>query len=169
MTRIVAILANNTNSKLKYNISLHNISFLKSFFDLIIIDSADEYYANLLYEDLHSIIDNFYLMKNDFCLYFGKWILGLSKINLDQYDGFLFINDSILLVDEIKSYFDLLNDNLHCNLYAYNDSYQIKYYYQTHLFYIKRNLIPKFIEFFESKKDSVIDIKTFVENPIFPL
>lgn len=163
--KILVLLANHTNNKLKYNICLNNISLLNKYFEnIIIIDSSDEYYAQQLNNDLEDINNNFYTIKHDNYLYFGKWIYGLSKVNWKDYDAVLFINDSILLLDEIHDFCTLIQNTLNYNFYAYNDSYQIKYHYQTHLFVIKNNTIDQFIEFFDKKKNLINDLKSFIEN-----
>jgi hypothetical protein len=165
VNKIIVLLSNHTNNKLKYNICLNNIELLNKYFDTIeIIDSSDEYYATQLNNDLEGIDIHFHMTKHDNYLYFGKWMYGLSKINWKDYDAVLFINDSILLLDEVQDYFLYIVNNLENNIYAYNDCYQMKYHYQTHLFVIKKNCIDRFIDFFEKRKGIIYDLKTFIET-----
>ena len=50
------------------------------------------------------------------------------------------------------------------DLYAYNDSSQIKYHYQSYLFLIKALNMNTFINFFESKKNLIVDLESLVVN-----
>ena len=143
--KILAIYASHTNSKTKYNITLNNLSLISPYIsEIIIIDSNGEYYANCLKKDLKTTkkILEYFFYKNDHYYDFGKWNSVLEKIDVNNYDYILFINDSIILTKEISKYFDYIENNISqdINLYAYNDSTQIKYHYQSYLFLIKKIL-----------------------------
>ena len=166
--KILAIFANHTNNKTKYNISLNNLSLIFPFVsNIIIIDSQGEYYANCLKKDLNNtkILDYFFY-KNDHYYDFGKWISVLEKTNFDNFDYVLFINDSIILTKAIEKFFDYIENIItpNINLYAYNDSTQIRYHYQSYLFLIKRNIIDKFYHFFENKRHLVHNLDSLVKN-----
>ena len=150
---ILLLVANHTCNNIKYNVSLNNISIIKKFVNnIVIIDSNEERYAKLLYNDLKNDdkIINYLFVNNDNYFDFGKWIFALNKININDYDYILFLNDSILITNEIKNYFHyidhLMGENI--DLYAYNDSTQIKYHYQSYLFLLKCKNINIFINFF---------------------
>ena len=167
--KILALFANHTNNKIKYNISLNNISCITKYVsNIIIIDTENEYYADLLKKDLEStnLISNYFYIKNDHFYDFGKWTFVLEKINLSDYDYILFLNDSIILTDAVEKYFHYIETMMSpdTNLYAYNDSTQIKYHYQSYLFLMKSSSISKFLNFFESKKQHIHNLETLIKN-----
>ena len=167
--QILLLVANHTCNNIKYNISLNNISIMKNFVNsIVIVDTNEERYSKLLYNDLkkYNKIINYFFINNDTYFDFGKWIFALNKINTTNYDYILFLNDSILVTNEIKNYFHyiehLMSENI--DLYAYNDSTQIKYHYQSYLFLLKSKNIKKFISFFENKKPLINDLISLVHN-----
>jgi hypothetical protein len=167
--KILLLIANHTSNNIKYNVSLSNISNIKNFVEkIVIIDSKDENYAQLLYNDLKKCdkIMHYFFINNDNYYDFGKWIYALKKVDLNNYDYILFLNDSIIMTEEIKNYFHYINNLMSedIDLYAYNDSTQIKYHYQSYLFLLKSKNIDKFIDFFESKKKFINDLKSLIEN-----
>ena len=174
--KILGIFANHTTNMIKYNITLNNISILKKHLtNIIIIDTIDQEYGIKLEKDFKNDIDNnsfiikYLFIKNDNYYDFGKWIYVLKTLNqnkLNEYDYILFINDSIIITENIKNYFIYLNNHVSdkINLYGYNDSTQIKYHYQSYFFSIKRVIINKFIKFFESKKNKIFDLESLVKN-----
>lgn len=168
--KILALIANHTSNKIKYNISLNNIAIIKEFVSkIIIIDSNNEYYSERLKEDLENndkILD-YYLVENDNYYDFGKWITILKKTDIDNFDYILFLNDSIILTFDINKYFHYIDNVMdkETNLYAYNDSNQLKtYHYQSYLFLIKKSISNKFINFFESKKYLINDLESLIIN-----
>ena len=166
---ILLLVANHTCNNIKYNISLNNISIIKNFVNnIVIIDTNEERYSKLLYNDLKNDnkIINYLFIDNDNYFDFGKWIFALNKIDINNYDYILFLNDSIVITSEIKKYFYYI-DHLMCeniDLYAYNDSTQIKYHYQSYLFLLKRKNINRFINFFENKKPLINDLISLIHN-----
>jgi len=172
--KILGIFANHTSSLLKYNISINNISFLKkNLEEIIIIDSINEIYASKLKTDLSHDpkIINHIFVENDCYFDFGKWINGLKLIDKSKYEYILFINDSIIISNDLNGYFENLNNlnNLNkneknINLYGYNDSNEEKYHYQSFLFMINCKIINNFIKFFESKKHLIKDLESLVSN-----
>ena len=166
--KILALVANHTTSNIKYNISLNNILYIEPYVqNITIIDTDNEIYSKKLYNDIkkHSKINNYFFIPNDTYFDFGKWVYALKKIDYMQYDYVLFLNDSIILLEEIHNFFIYLN-NLETlvNLYGYNDSTQIKYHYQSYFFAIKNNTIQKFIMFFESKIHLIHDLESLIHN-----
>ena len=135
---ILGLVANHTNSSIKYNISLSNISLIRKYLnDIIIIDSENELFAEKLCMEYHN--DNKirdYLFTPNNCYYdFGKWIYALENIHYEHYDYILFINDSIILTDNMDNYFYYIQNVMNnVNIYGYNDSTQIQYHYQSYLF-----------------------------------
>ena len=197
--KILALIANHTCNKVKYNISLNNISLIKEYVtDIIIIDTKDQYYAEQLKNDIiyDKKILNYLFVENDNYYDFGKWTYALNlkkkfekneirltspesnkvtynsnlpdlvEIEFNKYDYVLFLNDSIILMDEIKNYFSYIDNVMleNTNLYAYNDSTQIKYHYQSYLFLLKSKIINKFLHFFESKKKLINNLESLINN-----
>jgi hypothetical protein len=167
--RILGIFANHTNSIVKYNITINNISIIKEYLSgICIVDSLNEKYANLLKNDLSlgKIIQHHFLIENNNYFDFGKWIYALNNINYDQYDYIVFINDSIIVTEVVNKFFIHINYSLSnkVNLFAYNDSTQFKYHYQTYLFLLNKKIINKFIQFFDNRKKNIYDLISLVQN-----
>ena len=167
--KIVALIANHTNNNLKHNISLNNIILIKKYVNNItIIDTKNEKYAIKLHGDLATDdkINNYLFIDNDNYFDFGKWVYALKNIKYTDYDYILCINDSIILTKHIYNYFHYIDNVMKddTNLYAYNDSTQIKYHYQSYCFLINVKIIKKFINFFESKKSLIHDLNSLVHN-----
>ena len=166
---ILGLIANHTTNNIKYNVSINNISLIQKYLsDIVIIDSKNECMAEKLkneFIDNKKVKDYIYIDNNNY-FDFGKWIYYLENNNYDEYDYILFINDSIILTEDIHNYFIYINnimpDNI--NLYGYNDSTQIKYHYQSYLFLIKTTIINKFINFFNGKKDLIVDLESLIYN-----
>ena len=142
--KILAIFANHTTNIIKYNLTLNNLSFIKSnVTNIVIVDSKNEMYAQKLCNDLEedNKVNNFFFIDNDNYYDFGKWIYALKNINYDNYDYILLLNDSIIFNEHINNYFINLNNTNNINLYGYNDSTQIKYHYQSYFFSINKNIV----------------------------
>lgn len=167
--KILLLVANHTSNNIKYNICLNNISILKPYVeDIVIINSTDEIYAKILHNDLlnDSKIKNFLYIHNDHYFDFGKWIFGLTQIDVNQYDYICFTNDSIIITEDIKNYFHYIDNVMDINteLYAYNDSTQIKYHYQSYLFLVKSSNISQFINYFENNRSKIYNLESLIHN-----
>jgi hypothetical protein len=93
-------------------------------------------------------------IENDPTYDFGKWIYALKRYNLISYDYIIFTNDSFKIHKTIDHFYNLIAKN-NMELYGYNDSTELKYHYQSYLFSLRVDMIQKFIEIFESKKDKI--------------
>jgi len=170
--KILAIFANHSNSNTKNIISLHNLSIIEKYVsEICIIDSECEEFAVKLKDYLKekNNITNYFFIPNDTYFDFGKWIYALNKINkniLNSYDYILFVNDSIIITPDIDKYFNYVDNYLDnsINLFAYNDSSQLEYHYQSYFFMIKPSIIDKLIAFFEEKKPFITNLVTLVSN-----
>ena len=167
--KILVLLACHTNTKRKYFSTLNNIKAIENYVqDIVVINSNDACYNENLKDDLknYSKITNYYQVKNDNHFDFGKWIYALSNICIDQYDFVLFMNDSILIMNDIVNFFYFF-DNLSnkINVYAYNDSTQNNvYHYQSYLFFLNTKIIDKFIDLFKQKKNLIKSKDTLIEH-----
>jgi hypothetical protein len=168
--KILAIIANHSNSNTKNIISLHNLSIIEKYVTHIcIVDSVNEGFAFKLKNNLQhkNNIKNYFFLENDTYYDFGKWIYALNNIkSLDSYDYILFTNDSIIITPDIDKYFNYVDNFLDkkINLFAYNDSSQLKYHYQSYFFIIKPKIVQNLINLFEEKKPLIHDLLTLVEN-----
>jgi len=164
---ILCLIANHTCNNIKYNISLNNILLIKKYLkDIIIIDSKNESYAKDLHFEFKDNIEikNFLFTENNF-YDFGKWIFALENINYKNYDYILFLNDSIILTENIDNYFNYIKNVIdNVSIYAYNDSTQIKYHYKSYCFLLNISIINKFIDFFYSRKNLIVDLDSPILN-----
>jgi hypothetical protein len=165
---ILALISNHTNSIIKYNISLSNISLIKKHVnDIIIIDSENEIIAEKLSNDLKddNKIKQYLFIKNNYYYDFGKWIHALENIDYRKYDYILFLNDSIILTENINNFFYYIQNVMqNVNIYGYNDSTQLQYHYQSYCFLLNVSIINKFIDFFNSRKEFIYDLDSLVRN-----
>ena len=167
--KILALFACHTNCLKKYFVNLNNLYNILPYIDnFAFIDSIDQVYALNLKNDIKKInkYKDFIYKDNDLYLDFGKWIYGLENIDFSDYEYILLINDSIILIEDIKNFFlylDNIDENI--NLYAYNDSSQLGiYHYQSYFFVIRNRMVNNFIKYFYDKKPKINNQKTLIEN-----
>ena len=165
---ILGLIANHTSNNIKYNISLNNISLIKKYLkDIIIIDSKNKSYAEDLKFELkdENKIKEYLFTQNNNCYDFGKWIFVLENFDYTEYDYILFLNDSIILTENIDDYFyyiENVTDSI--NIYGYNDSMQNQYHYKSYCFLLNISIINKFIEFFYKNKKLIVNLDSLVNN-----
>jgi hypothetical protein len=173
--KILAIFANHSNSYVKNIISLHNLSIIEKYVtDICIIDSENEEFSMKLNNNLKDKdkIINYFFIKNDTYYDFGKWVYGLNNIkSLNSYDYILFVNDSIIITPDIDKYFNYIDNFLesNINLFAYNDSTQLQYHYQSYFFIIKPFIAKELIKLFEERKPFIDSLQSLIENMEFSL
>jgi hypothetical protein len=180
--KILTIIACHTNSIIKYNTLINNIPhLLYPNNDIIIINTSNEKYGDKIKNYMQS---DEYKYKNNIIKYleipnnkyvdFGKFIYGLDyvKKNDMKYDFIVFVNDSIIIKNPIIYFYNLVIKN-NKELYAYNDSSEKKYHYQSYLFAIRYDVIYKLINFFNQNKihihknDDVVRIMELNLNEIY--
>ena len=161
--KILTIVACHTNTLLKYNTVINNIPYL--IFpnnDIIIINSLNEKYSDKLkrYIATKSAINTpnnkiikYIEIPNDKYIDIGKYIHVLNIMDTDgslskEYEFVVLINDSIIIKKSIAHFYNMTIKN-NKELYAYNDSSEIKYHYQSYLYAIKYKAIHKLIDYFE--------------------
>lgn len=167
--KICILLACHTDSLKKYFTLLNNISYLNKFCnDIFIINSIEAKYSKNLKNELEDFeyIKDYFEMKNDKFLDFGKWIYGLYKIKYNNYDYVLFMNDSVIVIESLENYFHYIeNLPLNINIYGYNDSSQLgKYHYQSYLFLIHTRIMNKFINLFKSKSHLIHNQESVIKH-----
>jgi hypothetical protein len=164
--KILTIVACHTNTIVKYNAIVNNIPYL--IFpnnDIIIINSSNENYSdklkNYITTNLAINVPNNKIIKyieipNDKYIDIGKYIYVLNAIKTDDsiskdYDFVVLINDSIIIQKPITHFYNM-TIKMNKELYAYNDSSEITYHYQSYLYAIKYNAIDKLINYFAIRK-----------------
>lgn len=141
------LFASHCDSELKLNAIENNLKYLcYNCIDIIFIISSDCKYKN----DVRTICEKyknitFVEKENDNLLDFGKFVHGLTTVNVNKYDYIIFTNDSIYLHSYINHFFNYI---FHSNkdIVGYNDSSEIIYHYQSYLFAVKKDCINVFID-----------------------
>lgn len=164
--KILTIVACNTDSSLKLNTVVNNLRYLNYLNnDIIIINSSGIQFGNELKKKISkfSVVKQILEIPNDCYLDFGKWVHVLNSYDYTNYDYVVFTNDSIIIKSRINCFFNKMVDK-NVELFGYNDSTQGRYHYQSYLFGIRKNAIPKFIGLFEERKYLICDSETLVQN-----
>ena len=165
--KILALFACHTSSKKKYFLTLNNIKFLEKYFEsLIIINSIEATYNNQLKNDLihYPKLINYFEIKNDSLIDFGKWIYALSNVDFSKYKHILFINDSIIIVNHniIDFFYYYKQISFENNIYAYNDLIENNiYFYPSYLFLMNISIIHSFFDLFKKVKHLIINKQTY--------
>jgi len=170
--KILTIVACHTNKLIKYNTIVNNIHYL--LFpnnDIVIVNSSNEKYSDKLKQYIASITNKnikYFEIPNDKYIDVGKYIHILNIIKSDDssskdYEFVVLINDSVIIQKSIFHFYNMIL-KMNRELYAYNDSSEIKYHYQSYLYAIKYNVIHKFIDYFNSRKCEIHGYKDVVEK-----
>jgi len=150
--KILTIFACHTNNELRYTTALNNmnyISFINN--DVIIVNSLGESYSEKLKNDVKDRVQAYIEIPNDNCLDIGKWCRGLREYDYTSYDFIVFVNDSIIIKNSIRHFYNkMMRKNL--ELYGYNDSSQISYHYQSYLFGVRKDAVMKLVAHFLTRK-----------------
>ena len=172
--KFLTIFACHTKSLLKYNAIINNIPYL--IFpnnDIIIINSSNEKYSDKLKNYISTNSDNnnkiikYIEIPNDKYIDIGKYIHVLNVIETDDsmkkdYDFVVLINDSIIIKKSITHFYNMII-KMNKELYAYNDSSEIKYHYQSYLYAIKYNAIHKLLDYFKYHKFEINGYKDVID------
>jgi cupin superfamily acireductone dioxygenase involved in methionine salvage len=153
--KYLTIIACHTNSNFKYNNlinTINNLSFDCN--DLVIVNSTNlENNTNI--ENVCSEKNITYIeIDNDATYDFGKWVYALKNIDTTTYDFIVFTNDSFIIHYPIYHFYNLTSRR-NVELFGYNDSTQNCYHFQSYLFSLNKNVIQKFIDIFDSKKNKI--------------
>jgi hypothetical protein len=93
----------------------------------------------------------------------GKWVELLSQKQNSFYDYVFFANDSFIIEDSINHFINLtVKKNV--ELFAYNDSSEEKYHYQSYLFSIRSDAVYKYIDMFNLYKDKIYCFQDLIKN-----
>ena len=176
--KILTIVACHTNTLLKYNTVINNIPYL--IFpnnDIIIINSLNEKYSDKLKRYIatksaknapNNKIIKYFEIPNDKYIDIGKYIHVLNIMDTDgslskEYEFVVLINDSIIIKKSIAHFYNMTIKN-NKELYAYNDSSEIKYHYQSYLYAIKYKAIHKLIDYFNIHKLEIHGYKDVIDK-----
>jgi len=176
--KILTIVACHTNTLLKYNTVINNIPYL--IFpnnDIIIINSSNEKYSDKLKRYITTKSDintpnnkiiKYIEIQNDKYIDIGKYIHVLNIIETDEslnkeYEFVVLINDSVIIKNSITHFYNM-TIKMNKELYAYNDSSEIKYHYQSYLYAIKYNAIHKLIDYFNIHKFEIHGYKDVIDK-----
>jgi hypothetical protein len=163
------ILACHTDKQLKYQILLNNINFLNknTSYQIIIINSIGTENYNYNFSNVIQV----YFIENNKYSDFGKWEYVCDNFqNILSYDNIIFTNDSFIITNSINNFYKRISDY---DLFAYNDSSQIQYHYQSFLFSIKSSKIVDFSNFIKQYKlcincyDDLVEQYEFRLNSLF--
>lgn len=147
---ILGIFACHSNMMVKTQTTLNNLEKLIHNFDkIIIVDSKDSQYClllkNLVEAKYKDKLQAYILANNGKCLDFEKWLGAIKITNLDDFDYVTFINDSVVLTDKIDTYFSFLDGKK--ELFGMNNSWEIRYHYQSFFFSVHTKKMDMFVVF----------------------
>jgi hypothetical protein len=161
--KIIILYACHIVDELKYYNVMNNLQYLHG--DIIIINSKGYTYGTSIYDQYKHLIKEYYEIENDPRVDIYKWMYALKNCDLSEYDNIIFINDSIVINDNITHFFNLCIET-NADLYGFNDSLEIKYHYQSYLFCIKQKSINLLIDYIDKMYDKITnydDVVKYVE------
>jgi hypothetical protein len=145
--KYLVIMACHCNSNIKLQAIRGNLKYFSlGSIDIIVINSTKlpynkkvsqicKRYSNVKYHEV----------ENSKFLDFGKWVYTLQNlVNYKLYDHVVLTNDSYIIHKPINHFFNLMYKH-NVELFGYNDSTQVRYHYQSYLFGLRKDAIPKFI------------------------
>jgi len=143
------IIACHTTTHLKYETLKNNIKYLNenTNYPIIIINSIGTENYNYLFDN---VIKTIFIENNNYGD-FGKWGYIIDNYtNLLTCENIIFTNDSYIITNNIDIFYRNIQNY---DLFAYNDSSQCQYHYQSYLFSIKINKMFEFSMFIKKYKN----------------
>jgi hypothetical protein len=151
--KILVIISCYTDNRLRFNAInsiMNNLLKVKNI-DIIIVNSTNLPLSTIIKNTYENNYIKYYEIPNDNFYGFSKWYYALQNVDYSDYKFITFINDSILLHNNINHFFDYTRVK-DVEFFGYNDSNQIKYHIQSYLFSIKTEFIYKFKNLFNDFK-----------------
>ena len=108
--KILTVFGIHTSNNQRHTSTLNNIKYFYKYSDKIIcVDSVECMHFDLKknISSKYPNIDYYYIKNNEKLLDVFKWIHGLSKININDYDYVILINDSICITRGIDDFFQM--------------------------------------------------------------
>jgi len=167
LINFTTIMACHINTLIKLRVVMTNLSYLHFLNNkIVIVSSIDAPFHKTMVEqvkrnypdiDIHGIPNNPHLDS-------GKWVYYLSNHYDNNSNFVVFTNDSYLIGGHIQHFYNAMTmRNVH--LYAYNDSTQITYHYQSYLFGISNGpAIKRFLNHYRSVKSKLTGYMEVVLN-----
>jgi hypothetical protein len=162
--KILFLIAAHTNSEIKLNNVKELINYLSfDCIEIMVLNTELLTYSNDL-KDFCKEKNIFYFERENYITCdSGKWVELLSHKNYSLYDYVFFANDSFTIEDSINHFINLsIKKNV--ELYAYNDSTELKYHYQSYLFCLKSDVVYKYIDMFNLHKDNIKCFQDLITN-----
>lgn len=171
LDRILVIISCHSENQLRFTSILLIMKYLAEIdnIDIVIVNTKNTALSGMVKNIFKNKYLSYYEIDNDQYYGFSKWYFGLTSTDYKKYKFVTFINDSVLIHNSIKHFFDYtrLKD---VDLYGFNDSTQIKPHYQSYIFSVKTSSIHNFIRMFhenKSKVHSYMDAVYFYELQLF--
>lgn len=169
--RILVIISCHTENQMRFTAILLIMKYLAEIdnIDVVVVNTKNTPLSGMVKSIFKSKYLNYYEIDNDQYYGFSKWYFGLISTDYKQYKFVTFINDSILIHNSIKHFFDYTRFK-DVDLYGFNDSSQIKPHYQSYIFSVKTSAIHNFIRMFhenKSKVHSYMDAVYYYELQLF--
>lgn len=154
--KILVIISCHTDGRFRFNSINSIMNFLKNLdnIEIVIVNSSNLPLSDTIKKIYINNYIKYFEIPNDNYYGFSKWYYGLLNIDYRLYKFVTFINDSILIHNNISHFFDYTRVK-NVDLFGYNDSNQIRYHYQSYLFSIKSNCIENFIKLFNEYKNLI--------------
>lgn len=151
--RILVIISCHTDSRLRLQsiqLIMHALKEVENI-DIIIVNSKGLTLSHFVKDRYKSDCIGYYEIRNDQYYGFSKWYYGLIQTEFMKYKFITFINDSILIHQPIKHFFEYTRFK-NVDLYGFNDSSQITHHYQSYFFSVKNTAIINFLKMFDENK-----------------
>ena len=167
--KILLIFASHIDSEMKLNTTISNLQYFK-FENIkpVLVNSTNLPYNSKIKEYCNTNNIIYYEIPNTIFSDFGKYVYPLNNIAYNEYDFIIFANDSYIIHSSIQHFINLLVETNN-DLYAYTNSSEVRLHYQSYLFGLRSNCIPKFVDYFKSKKHLIHSYWDIVVNYELPL
>jgi len=151
--KILVIISCHTEGRLRFNAinSIMNYLIKLDNIEIVMVNSSNLPLSDIIKKTYINNYIKYFEIANDNYYGFSKWYYGLINIDYSLYKFVTFINDSILIHNNISHFFDYTRVK-NVDLFGYNDSNQIRYHYQSYLFSIKTTCIENFIRLLNKYK-----------------
>jgi hypothetical protein len=162
--RILILIATHADTPLRQRTIHQNLTFLRKISkDILIVNTKGTY--NISKEDTNL---TYLETDNEITYDFGKWTYGLTQTDVSSYDFILFINDSILIHEDISAFVHQgIKESV--ELYGYTDNHEHRLHYQSYLFMIRIDAIPTFINMVNSKKSLIHCYQDLIQHYEIPM
>ena len=162
--KLLFLIAAHTNTQMKLDNVKTLINLVSySCIEIMVLNSATFSYSDELKEFCNKKNIFYQEKENEITCDSGKWVELIHQKNCSLYDFIFFANDSFKIEDSLNHFINLtISKNV--ELYAYNDSSEIKYHYQSYLFGIKSDAVYKYILMYYLYKDNITCFQDLIYN-----